>query len=72
LIVYTLKEQPVDREYCKIILELSYHIMKKVMYHRGLPNQQMFIKSHSLIVVKELEQQYDGAKFLTIVQDPVE
>jgi len=67
-----LKEQPVDREYCKIILELSHHIMKKVMYHRGLSNQRMFIKSHSLIVAKELEQQYDEAKFLTIVRDPVE
>jgi len=32
----TLKEQPVDREFCKIILEF---IMKKAIYHGGLPNQ---------------------------------
>ena len=46
--------------------------MKKVMYHRGLPKQRMFIKCHLLIVARELERRYDGAKFLTLVRDPVE
>ena len=67
-----LKNQPVDREFCKIILEFIYHIMKKVMYHRGLSKQRMFIKLHSLLIAKELEQRYYGVKFLTIVRDPVE
>ena len=67
-----LKEEPVDREFCKIFVELNDRIMKKVMYHRGLPKQRMFIKTHLLIVARELEQQYDGAKFLTMVRDPIE
>jgi len=67
-----LKEQPVDKEFCKIFLEFNDCIMKKVMYHRGLPKQQMFIKGHFLIVAKELEQRYDGAKFLTMVRDPIQ
>ena len=66
-----LKEQPVDREFCKIFVELNDCIMKKVMYHRGLPKQRMFIKTHLLIVARELEQQYDGAKFLTMVREPI-
>ena len=67
-----LKEQPVDREFCKIFVELNDCIMKKVMYHRGLPKQRMFIKTHLLIVARELEQRYDGAKFLTIIRNPIE
>ena len=67
-----LKEQPVDREFCKIFVELNDSIMKKVMYHRGLPKQRMFIKTHLLLVARELEQRYDGAKFLTMVRDPIE
>ena len=68
----SLKEQPVDREFCKIFVELNDCIMKKVMYHRGLPKQRMFIKTHLLIIARELEQRYDGAKFLTIMRNPVE
>ena len=68
----TLKEQPVDRVFCKIFIELNDCILKKVMFHRGSPNQQIFIKSHMLIVARELEQQYNGAKFLTVVRDPIQ
>ena len=67
-----LKEQPVDREFCKIFIEFNDCIMKKVMYHRGLPKQRMFIKTHLLIIAGELEQRYGGAKFLTIIRNPVE
>ena len=42
------------------------------MYHRCLPKQRMFLKSHLLIAARELEQRYDGVKFLTIVQNPME
>ena len=66
-----LKEEPVDREFCKILVELNDCIMKKVMYHRGLPKQRMFVKTHLLIVARELEQRYGGAKFLTMVRDPI-
>ena len=68
----SLKDQPVDREYCKSFIELNDCIMKKVMYHRGSPKQRMFIKTHLLIIARELEQRYDRPKFLTIVRDPVE
>ena len=30
--------------------------MKKVIYHRSFPNQQLFVKTH-MIVARELEQQ---------------
>ena len=66
-----LKEVSVDREVCKIFIELNDCIMKKVMYHRGLPKQRMFIKTHLLIIARELEQRYDGAKFLTMARDPI-
>ena len=65
------KDQPVDTEYCTSFVELNDHIMKKVMYHRGSPKQRMFIKTHLLIIARALEQRYDGAKFLTIVRDPL-
>ena len=65
-----LKDQPVDREFCKSFIEFNDHIMKKVMYHRGSPKQRMFIKTHLLMVARELEQRYEGAKFLTMVRDP--
>ena len=67
-----LNKQPVDKEFCKIFVELNDCIMKKVMYHRGLPKQRMFIKTHLLVVARELEQRYDGTKFLTIVRNPIE
>ena len=67
----TLKDQPVDREFCKSFIKLTDCIMKKVMYHRGSPKQRMFIKSHLLMVARELEQRYEGAKFLAIARDPI-
>ena len=67
-----LQDQPVDNEFCKLFIEFNDCIMKKVMYHRGLPKQRMFIKGHLLIVARELEQRYDGAKFLAVVRDPIE
>ena len=67
----SLNEQPVDREFCKVFIKLNDCIMKKVQFHRGLPKQRMFIKSHMLVVARELEQRYDGAKFLTVVRDPI-
>ena len=67
----SLKEQPVDREFCKVFVELNDCIMKKVLYHRGFPKQRMFIKTHMLVVARELEQRYEGAKFLTVIRDPI-
>ena len=56
----------------RIFIESIDCIIKKVMYHRGLPKQRLFLKCHLLIAARELEQRYDGAKFLTIVLDPIE
>ena len=67
----TLKNQAVDKEFCKNFIEFTDCIMKKVMYHRGSPKQRMFIKSHLLIVARELEKRYEGGKFLTIARDPI-
>ena len=67
-----LKDQPMDREIVNIFIEFTDRIMKKVMYHRGLPNQQIFVKTHMLIAARELEQWYDGAKFCTLVRHPLE
>ena len=67
-----LKDEPVDREFGKLSMEFYNCIMKKVMYHRGLPNQQIFVKTHMLIIARELEQRYDRAKFFTLVRHPLE
>ena len=66
-----LKSHPVDREFCKCFVELSDCILKKVMYHRGSPKQRMVVKGHFLFAAKILENSYHGAKFITIVRDPV-
>ena len=60
-----------DSEFSRIFLDSSDCVMKKVMYHRGNPKQRIFIKSHLLMVASELEHRYDGAKFLTVVRNPV-
>ena len=71
-VLTALKDQPVDREFGKLYMEFYDCIMKKIMYHRGFPNQQIFVKTHLLIIARELEQRYDGAKFFTLVRHPLE
>ena len=67
LLTAALKEHPIDEEMYKIFIESIDCIIKKVMYHRGLPKQRIFLnKSHLLIAAKELEQRYDGANFLQL------
>ena len=68
----TLGDHPVDQDFCKDFLVLNDHILKKVVYHRGSSNQRVLIKGHFLFAAKPLEQRYHGAKFITIVRDPVE
>ena len=68
----SLKDHPIDEEFCKCFVELSDHIMKKVIYHRGSPKQHVLIKGHFLFAAKSVEQHYKGAKFITIIRDPIE
>ena len=66
----TLKEM--DEDFCKCFLKGTDCILKKVVYHRGLPNQRVLIKGHFLFAAKTLEQRYEGAKFLSLIRDPLE
>ena len=68
----SLKDHPIDEEFCKCFVELSDRVMKKVVYHRGSPKQRVLIKGHFLFAAKVLEQRYKGAKFITILRDPIE
>ena len=58
LLTAALKEQPIDEEMYRIFIESIDCIIKKVMYHRGLPKQRMFLKSHLLIAARELEPNF--------------
>ena len=66
-----LKNHPVDKQLCKCFVDVNDCIMKKVMYHRGLPMQRLVIKGHCLFAAKYLEKNYQGSKFITTVRDPI-
>jgi len=66
----TLKEM--DEDFCKCFIKGSDCILKKVVYHRGLPKQRVLIKGHFLFAAKTFEQHYKGAKFLALIRDPLE
>ena len=42
------------------------------MYHRGTPTQRALVKGHFLMVANELAQRYKGAKFFTVVREPLD
>ena len=68
----SLKNHPIDEEFCKCFVELSDCIMKKVIYHRGSPKQRVIIKGHFLFAAKVLEERYHKAKFVAIIRDPID
>jgi len=49
---FSLKENPIDEEFCNFFVELSNCIMKKVIYYRGSPKQRVLIKGHFLFAAK--------------------
>ena len=64
--------KPIDNQFCSSFVQYNDLIMKKVLYHRGIPAQRMLVKSHFLMVANELAQRYKGAKFFTVVREPLD
>ena len=42
------------------------------MYHHGTSTQHALVKGHFLMVANELLQRYKGAKFFTVVWEPLD
>jgi len=68
----SLKDHPVDEEFCKDFVKLNDQVIRKVIYHCGTPKQRMLIKGHFLLAAQILVQHYPAAKFITLVRHPVE
>ena len=68
----TLSDHPTDKEFPKYFLEFSDLIMKKLTYHRGSPKKRILIKGHFMFAAQALAQQYQSAKFITLIRNPVE
>ena len=67
-----LNGKPIDNQFCNSLVQYYDLIMKKVMYHRGTPTQRALVKGHFLMVANELLQRYKGAKFFTVVREPLD
>ena len=65
-------EKSVDNQFCSSFMQLNNSVMKKVIYHRGTPTQRVIVKGHFLMVADELAQRYKGAKFFTVVREPLD
>ena len=65
-------EKPIDNQFSSSVVQLNSSVMKKVMYHRGTPTQRVLVKGHFLMVANELAQCYKGAKFFTVVRQPLD
>ena len=66
-----LIDKPIDNEFCSSFVQFCDSTMKKIVYHRGTPTQRVLIKGHFLMVADELAQRYKGAKFFTVVREPL-
>ena len=64
-------DRPIDNEFCRSFVQYYDSVVKKVVYHRGKPTQCVLVKGHFLMVANELAQRYKGAKFFTVVREPL-
>ena len=67
-----LIDKPIDNQFCSSFVQYNDLIMKKVLYCRGIPTQRVLVKGHFLMVANELAQRYKGAKFFTVVREPLD
>ena len=66
-------QQPIDEElYINEFIKYTDSVLKKVMYHRGIPAQRVLIKGHFLLAAQALEEKYPKAKFFVVVRQPTE
>ena len=66
-----LIDKPTDKQLHSSILQLCDSTLKKVIYFRGSSMQRVLVKGHFLILANQLTQHYKGAKFFTVVRDPL-
>ena len=68
-----LEHEAIDEEfYTNTFMLFTNHVIRKVMYYRGNPKQRVFLEGHFLLAAKALEHQYPGAKFFTVVRQPLD
>jgi len=63
---------PIDNQFCNSFVQYYDSVVKKVLYYRGKPKQYVLVKGHFLMVANELSQRYEGAKFFTVVREPLD
>jgi len=68
---FAMLSSATDYHFVKCFCQFTDHVLKKVMYHRGKPTQRILVKAHCLIIADTLEKHYPGAKFFTIVREPL-
>jgi len=66
------KDIPIDQQFCSKLLSFIECVSKKILYHRGKPSQHVLVKGHFLMIARALEHRYPGAKFFTVVRDPMQ
>ena len=67
-----LIDKPTDKRFSSSLVQYCDSTVKKVLYHRGMPTQRVLVKGHFLMVANELAQYYKGAKFFTVVREPLD
>ena len=67
-----LIDKQIDNQFCNSFVQWIDLVMKKIMYCRGTPTQRVLVKGHFLMVANELAQRYKGAKFFTVVREPLD
>ena len=63
---------PTDNQFCSSFVQYCDLTVKKVLYHHGVPTQRLFVKGHFLMAANELAHRYKGAKFFTVVREPLD
>ena len=66
------KDGPIDQKFFSSFLLFTNHVIRKVVYLRGKPNQRLLLKGRYLEVAEALKQQYPKAKFFATVRPPLE
>ena len=65
-------DRPIDNQFSSSFTQYYDSIVKKVLYHRGMPTQRVLVKGHFMMVANELAQRYKGAKFFTVIREPLD
>ncbi|XP_065908536.1 uncharacterized protein [Dysidea avara] len=65
-------QEPIDEDNVRSFMPFTDCMMKKVMFYRGKPKQQMLLKGHFLLSARNIELQYPDAKIFVTLRNPVD